>query len=90
MNPEFMERNSDASNVDGNESSTYETIKEHELRRIALRTVPVTLKGGGKRLQVDCFLDEGSDTTYVNEDVVEELGMKGRKEKVTMFQTVRR
>ena len=35
-------------------------------------------------MQVNCFLDEGSDTTYVNEDVVEELGMKGRKEKVTI------
>ena len=34
---------------------------------------------GGRRLQVNCFLDEGSDTTYVNEDVVEELGMKGWK-----------
>ena len=30
------------------------------------------------------FLDEGSDTTYVNEDVVEELGMEGLKEKVTI------
>lgn len=35
-------------------------------------------------MQVNCFLDEGSDTTYVNEDVVEELGLEGRKEKVTI------
>ena len=33
-------------------------------------------------MQVNCFLDEGSDTSYVNEDVVEELGLYGRKEKV--------
>ena len=37
-----------------------------------VRTVPVILKHGAKQLQVDCFLDEGSDMTYVNEDVVEE------------------
>ena len=37
---------------------------------------------GGRRLQVYCFLDEGNDTSYVNEDVVEKLGLDGRKEKV--------
>ena len=40
------------------------------------------LKQGGRRLQVNCFLDEGSDTSYVNEDVIEELGLDGRKAKV--------
>ena len=35
-------------------------------------------------MQVNCFLDEGSDKTYVNEVVVEELGLEGRKEKVTI------
>ena len=69
-----MEGKSDTSDVDGNKSSTYETI--------ALCTVPVILKHGAKQLQVDCFLDEGSDMTFVNEDVVEELGLEGRKEKV--------
>ena len=28
------------------------------------------------RILVNCFLDEGSDTTYVNEGVVEELGVQ--------------
>jgi len=59
-------------------------VKEHEQRRIALCTVPVILKHGTKRLQVNCFLDEGSDTTYVNEDVVKELGLEGQKERVTI------
>ena len=78
-----MEGKSDTSVVE-NKSSTYDTVKEHEQRRIALRTVPVIVKHGAKRLQVNCFLDEGSDTTYVNEDVVEELDLEGRKEKVTI------
>lgn len=41
-------------------------------------------KHGAKRLQGNCFLDQGSDTTYLNEDVVEEVGFKGWKEKVTI------
>ena len=65
-----------------NKSSTYETVQEHAQRIIALRTVPVILKHWERRLQVSCFLDEGSDASYVNEDVVEELGLDGRKEKV--------
>ena len=30
-------------------------------------------------------MDEGSDTSYVNEDVIEELGFGGRKEKVIII-----
>ena len=51
---------------------------------MALRTVPAILKHGKKRILVNCFLDEGSGTTYVNEDVVEELGVKGEKELITV------
>ena len=85
--PGSMEGNTDscnASNVHWNEPMTYETVKKHEQRRIALRTVPVFLKHGGNRLQANCFLDEGSDTTYVSEEVVEELGLEGPKERVTI------
>lgn len=44
---------------------------------VALKTIPVILKNGSKRLLVNCFLDEGSDTAYVNEDVIEEFGITG-------------
>ena len=37
-----------------------------------------------KKMLVNCFLDEGSNTTYVNEDVVEKLGVKGEKELITV------
>ena len=49
-----------------------------------LRTVAVILKYGKNKMRVNCFLDEGSNTTYVNEDVVEELGVKGEKELTTV------
>jgi hypothetical protein len=65
-------------------TNTKETVDKHEGKSIALRTVPVILKNGKKRLLVNCFLDEGSDTTYVNEDVVEQLGLQQTKEPVTV------
>ena len=66
------------------QTTTLNTIERHEERIIALRTVPVILKHGKRRLLVNCFLDEGSDTTYVNEDVIETLGISTQKEEITI------
>lgn len=46
--------------------------------------MPVILKHGKKRLKVNCFLDEGSDTTHVNEDSFETLGTHQTKEEITI------
>ena len=81
----FMEGKVDVPSKKRNKSSTYETVQEHEQRRIALRAVPVILKHEDRRLQVNCYLDEGTDASYVNEDVVEELGMEGLKKKVVVM-----
>ena len=53
-------------------------------QEVALRTVPVILKNGNRRVFVNCLLDEGSDTTYVNEDVINEIGLTGKKEPITV------
>ena len=66
------------------QTTTLNTIERHEERIIALRTVPAILKHGKRRLLVNCFLDEGSDTTYVNEDVIETLGISTEKEEITI------
>ena len=56
------------------QSVTMETFGNQEGQpEEALRTVPIVLKNGNRRIMVNCLLDEGSDTTYVNEDVVNEL-----------------
>ena len=61
------------------------TYGEHERQQaVALRTIPIVLKNGQRRLLVNCLLDEGSDTTRVNEDVVEELGLAGEKRQITV------
>lgn len=70
---------------DANISSTTLKIQEKtQADTVALRTVQAILKYGKKKMLVNCFLDEGSNTTYVNEDVVEELGVKGEKELITV------
>ena len=80
--PGSMEEKAYTPVTEENKSSTYETVQKHAQTSVALRTVQVVLKLGERRLQVNCFLDEGIDTSYVNEDVIEELGFGGRKEKV--------
>ena len=78
----YTEGEADTPLTEENKSSTYETVQEHEQRSIiALRTVPVVLKHWERRLQVNRFLDEGNDTSYVNEEMVEELGLDGSNEK---------
>lgn len=51
---------------------------------IALRTVPVVLNNGNRQIRVNALLDDGSTKTYVNSDVVAELGITGQKELVTV------
>ena len=70
--------------TEGDANTISTLLKIQKAEKVALRTDPAILKHGKKRILVNCFLDEGSDTTYVNEDVVEELGVKGEKELITV------
>ena len=51
---------------------------------VALRTVPVYLANGGKRVKVNALLDEGSSRSYLNSDVAAELGLEGRPHELTV------
>ena len=64
------------------QSMSYGAAQVQETKFIVLRTVPVILKNGERKIHVNCLLDEGSDTTYVNDDVVEALGQQGLKTKI--------
>ena len=48
----------------------------------ALRTIPVVLKHGMKRIQVNAVLDDASTRTYINSDIAAELGVSGNAEKL--------
>ena len=65
-------------------STTLEIQEKTQADTVALRTVSAILKYGNKKMLVNCFLDEGGNTIYVNEDVVEELGVEGEKELITV------
>lgn len=62
-------------------TATMESTQKHE-KVVALQTVPLILKNGNKRILVNCFLDEGSDNSYINEDLIEESGVRGQKEQI--------
>ena len=51
---------------------------------IALRTIPVYLKNGTKRIKVNALLDDASTKTYINSDVAAELGLHGQLQKVNV------
>ncbi|XP_052771184.1 uncharacterized protein LOC128210870 [Mya arenaria] len=67
-------------------TSTFVSRKDStpEKRYIALRTVPVIVKHGGRHMQINALLDDGSTKTYINEDVACELGVQGRASEMTV------
>ena len=61
------------------------TTDDEEPRFIALRTVPVILKGNaGRTVEVNALLDDASSATYINEDVAAELGLHGSEESIVV------
>ena len=51
---------------------------------IALRTIPVYLKNGNKKLRANALLDDASTKTYLNADVAAEMGLQGELKKVNV------
>ena len=50
----------------------------------SLRTIPVILKSGNRRVEVNALLDDVSTKTYLNSDVAAELGLQGNCQRVTV------
>ena len=46
-----------------------------ESGRISLRTVPIIISYEGREVQVNCILDDGSTSSFVNSEVVDTLGI---------------
>ena len=51
---------------------------------VALRTVPVYLSSGRRRVKVNALLDDGSSKTYLNSDIAAELGLEGSPHELTV------
>ena len=65
-------------------SSTEATLVMGFTGSIALRTIPVYLKNGNKRLRVNALLDDASTKTYINADVAAEIGLQGELKRVNV------
>ena len=66
-------------------TSTVMTLKPPEQAHfVALRTVPVVVKNGGRRLVLNALLDDASTKTYINDDAAAELGLEGTMQTITV------
>ena len=65
-------------------SSTEATLVTGFTGSIALRTIPVYLKNGNKRLKVNALLDDASTKTYINANVAAEIGLQGELKRVNV------
>ncbi|XP_065190931.1 uncharacterized protein LOC135821860 [Sycon ciliatum] len=50
----------------------------------ALRTVPVTLVNGNRKIAVNALLDDGSTVSYMNSSIAAELGLAGEQKSITV------
>ena len=51
---------------------------------VALRTVPVYLASGKRKIKVNALLDDCSSRTYLNSDIAAELGLEGSPHELTV------
>ena len=51
---------------------------------ISLRTIPVVLENGRRRMKINTLLDDGSTKTYINSDVAHELGVHGKQKTIAV------
>ena len=66
------------------EEVTHTTLDFQQQNHVALRTVPVIVKNGGIKKIVNALLDDGSTTTYINDDIAAALNLRGEIRKVTV------
>ena len=58
--------------------------QETATETISLRSVPVWLKANDREVKVNALLDDGSNETFINEEVAGVLGLKERYDTVTV------
>ena len=63
---------------------TSSSKQETATKTISLPSVPVWLKANGRKVKVNALLDDGSNETFINEEVAGVLGLKERYHTVTV------
>ena len=71
-------------NITERSMTTVDHNKSEAPSFVALRTVPVILKNGNRRIEVNALLDDASTRTYLNPDVAAQLGLQGECQRVSV------
>ncbi|XP_065639456.1 uncharacterized protein LOC136072233 [Hydra vulgaris] len=70
--------------LENSHTSNIQFHSNHVMNYISLKTAPVILRNGNKKVVVNALLDNGSTKTCLNSDVADELSLQGKTEKVTV------
>ena len=65
-------------------TTTMKSTVNSSAHLMTLRTVPVIVKNGNKKIRINALLDDASTTSYLNADIAVELGLQSKIEKVTV------
>ena len=61
------------------------TVTETPNRRfVASRTVPVVVKNGARKIEVNALLDNASTNAYLNADIAAALGLESQTQRVNI------
>ena len=68
------------------EGDRHSSFRANHINResVPLRTVPVILRNGDKKITVNALLDDGSTKTYINASVAAELEIQGQSHRITV------
>ena len=71
--------------VQKDQDGTFTTVtqfSENKSGMIVLRTIPVYLSRGSRKIKVNALLDDASTNSYNSSDVAAELGLEGQLRRV--------
>ena len=71
-------------NITERSMTTVDHNKSEAPAFVALRTVPVILKNGNRRIELNALLDDASTRTYLNSNVAAQLGLQGEYQRVSV------
>ena len=70
---------------DDTSNETASSVGTSEVGKVILQTVPAVLCGSnGNSMVVRCFLDSGSQTSFIKQSVIEQLGLDGPSVKISV------
>ena len=63
----------------------HQTKSNEKNHQVSLWTIPVVLENGGRKIDVNALLDDGSSCTYLSTAAASELGLEGSTEDIEVY-----